>query len=106
MTDIIYEWLKAYTMFAGFVGLVLFGLLAAVLLQLAAMTMGRKAEIVCEQFFYNNRSCYVEYNDHTGEIASMVDAKTGQIIPRPESLRVNLSGNSPTLVIDNDDKQR
>lgn len=93
-------------MFAGFFGLVLFGILAAVLLQLAAMTMGRKAEIVCEQFFYNNRACYVEYDDHTGEISSMVDAKTGRIVPRPESLRVNLSGNSPTLVIDNDDKQR
>lgn len=105
MMDIVNEWLKVYAIFAGFAGIVLIGLLIAVFIQLAAILLGRKAEIVCETFFYNNRSCYIEYNDRTGEIKSMFDTETGRSIIRPESLRVNLNGNSPTLVID-DDKQR
>lgn len=106
MIEILNEWIKVYTIFAAFAGMVLLGLVVAVFIQLTAIFLGRKAEMVSEKFYYRDQLCYVEYNDHTGEINSMVDAKTGRIIPRPESLRVNLSGNSPTLVIDNDDKQR
>lgn len=104
MIDILNEWAKVYTMFFAFAGLVLFGVVAAILFQLAAMMMGRKADMVCQQFYYKNRLCYVEYDDHTGEINSMVDVRTGTPIPRPSSLRVDTNGNSPTLI--DDGKQR
>lgn len=101
ITDILKEWLQAYTIFAGFAGMVLIGLLIAIVMQFAAIVLGRKADVACARFYHNNRLCDVQYNDRTGEILSLTDAKTGHPIPHTDGLRVDVSGKSPFL-FDND----
>lgn len=98
--EIVNEWLQVYTIFAGFAGMVLIGLFVAVFMQLAAIVLGRKADVVSARFYYRNRLCDVQYNDRTGEIISIADARNGDPLPH-NGLRVDLSGNAPTLT-DND----